>query len=99
MSEREREPGILPVRPGTLNEKDKARLRRAGIVVIEHDNPAELRLLRIGLPEVDAGDMLFCAIEALTGTSGMSDARFSFVKALAASMQARRATPAPEPQP
>lgn len=73
-----KEPIILPVKPGTLTVKDKAELRKAGVIVIEHDNPAELRLLR-PLAELDSSDMLLCAMKALTSDKTMtSQARETF---------------------
>lgn len=82
----QREPVILPVRPQTISEKDRAALRRVGVVVIEHENPEELRMLRPS-SDVDASDMLRCALEALaTGERSryIGDAREQFVKLLAA---------------
>jgi hypothetical protein len=36
---------LLPVRPGTINDTDKAVLREAGILVFEHPDPAEVNVL------------------------------------------------------
>lgn len=58
------EPAILPVKPGTLSAEDKAALREIGVVVIEHENPSELRILNT-LSEIPASDMLRCALKAL----------------------------------
>lgn len=55
---------ILPVKPGTLNDDSKAALREVGVVVIEHENPTELRMLS-PMTEVPASDMLRCAMKAL----------------------------------
>ncbi len=55
---------LLPVKPGTLNDDDKAALRDAGVIVIEHDNPAELRLIT-PCSELNGNDMLRCAMKAL----------------------------------
>jgi len=56
---------MMPVKPGTVSEKDKIKLAKIGIVVIEHENPSELRLIRPS-SELDNSDMLFCALKALT---------------------------------
>jgi nucleoside-diphosphate-sugar epimerase len=80
------EPAILPVCPQSLSDRDRAALRRAGVVVIEHENPDELRLLRPSA-DVDASDMLRCALTALAhGPThrNVGDAREQFVRLLAA---------------
>ena len=41
------EPAILPVKPGTINAKDKAALSKAGVIVVEHDDPGGLRLIKV----------------------------------------------------
>ena len=64
------EPLLLPVKPDTLNAKDKAALRNAGVIVIEHDNPSELRLLR-PTAELDSCDLLRCAMQGLMNKDGM----------------------------
>jgi hypothetical protein len=58
------EVALLPVKPGSLSAKDKAALAEAGVVVIEHETPETLRLLR-PTAELDASDMLECALRAL----------------------------------
>lgn len=58
------EPTLLPVRPGTISDEDRALLRDFGVIVIEHENPEELRLIQPGV-EIDAGTMLTSALAAL----------------------------------
>lgn len=58
------EPTILPVKPGTVSDADKAALRDAGVVVIEHEAPHELRLLRPGY-DLPGGALLLAAAKAL----------------------------------
>jgi hypothetical protein len=36
---------LLPVKPGSISDADKALLREAGVVVFEHPAPAEVNLL------------------------------------------------------
>lgn len=90
------DPIILPVRPGSLSAKDKAALRRAGVIVIEHEQPDELRLLR-PRSEVDAGQMLNCALQALVKKGGYrsdgSDQREAFTQLLAAVVKAATKEP------
>lgn len=89
-----KEPVIMPVLPGSLNKTDRERLRRAGIIVIEHPDPTSVRMIRAGLPDIDAGDMLRCAMKALiTQTSENSKTaalqREEFCKLVAATVQAK----------
>jgi hypothetical protein len=58
------EPLILPVRTGTLKRKSILELKQAGVIVVEHPNPTELKLLR-PTSEVDGGQLLKIAIQAL----------------------------------
>ncbi|ULQ45835.1 hypothetical protein JN531_012065 [Flagellatimonas centrodinii] len=58
------EPNLLPVKPGTLSPQDRETLREAGVIVIEHEHPEELRLLRAST-ELSASEMLECAAKAL----------------------------------
>lgn len=81
-----REPAIMPVKPGSISEKDRATLRRVGVVVIECDSPADLRLLR-PQNELDAGDMLHCALQALVSGKDFDNAsaqRQKFTRLIAA---------------
>ncbi len=61
-----KEPTILPVRPGTLSDADKAALQSAGILVIEHPRPDELRLIKPCL-SIGGNEMLMDALEMLSG--------------------------------
>ena len=62
------EPTILPVKPGTLNEQDRATLREVGVVVIECENPREIRLLRPAC-ELDSSALVRAALKALSPIS------------------------------
>jgi hypothetical protein len=83
------EPLLLPVRPGTLSAKDKKALSNAGVIVIEHERPQELRLIKPHA-ELDSGDLFVAAMKALTSEGGTSAAsqRETFTKLVAASMNA-----------
>ena len=85
-------PRILPVEPGTLSSGDRDALRKAGVVVIEHPAPGTLRLLRPTV-EVDGGDMLCAAMQALaSGSTGGQDAnRTKFVLLLTEALSRRAA--------
>lgn len=86
------EPTLLPVRPGTLTDKDKATLRKASVIVIEHENPNELRLLRPS-GDLNGDDLLHCAMRALVVKTGVhgSDQREAFAHLVAAALDSKRA--------
>lgn len=84
---------ILPVRPGTISTDDRALLREACVIVIEHENPAELRTLSREFALPSASKVLAAALEslALRPTSSVGEktstadvARSTFVQRLAA---------------
>ena len=83
---------ILPAKPGSISEESKTALREVGVIVIEHENPSELRLISPNT-EVPASAMLACAMEAMNGPLGDNNVRSAFTKALGAEIiKARRAT-------
>ncbi len=63
------EPILLPVKTGSISKRDRAALRKGGIIVIEHENPTELKLLR-PLVEVESSDLLRLALKALCVEGG-----------------------------
>lgn len=63
------EPTLLPVKPGTLTKQDKATIRKAGVIVVEHENPTELRLIKPSA-EIGSSDLLRCAMQALAADRG-----------------------------
>ena len=78
------EPTLLPVRPGTLTPNDKAKLSKIGIIVIEHENPAELRLLK-PCADISGNVLLIAALEALNSTTAngyLSNAQVQFAKTI-----------------
>lgn len=79
------EPLILPVKPGSISKADKAKLSKAGVIVVEHDNPSELRLLR-GHSELDSNDLLSCAMKALTADEYGTMQRDTFTRLVAAAI-------------
>ena len=72
------EPIILPVRPGSITSRAKSDLRKAGVIVVEHENPSELKLIRPS-SEVDSPTLLKSALLALCKESekyGESSGKF-----------------------
>lgn len=64
---------LLPVKPGTMSAEDKATLREAGVVVVEHEEPETLRLLT-PTAEIGTTDMLRAAMFALVDSGNASTA-------------------------
>lgn len=81
------EPTILPVKPGSVSEADKASLREAGVVVIEHEEPDKLRLLRAGY-DLAGGVLLLAAAKALSvgSTLGADEQREAFGRNVASAL-------------
>lgn len=58
---------ILVVKPKTLTAADKKLLRDAGVVCIESNDPASVRLLTPEGPALGCNDLFRCAMEAIAG--------------------------------
>jgi hypothetical protein len=81
---------ILITKPGALNQRDRALLRKSGVVCIEADSPTDVKLIAASGAEVSAGNMLFAALKALNTNGYTSDAREAFLKALVAGLELAR---------
>ena len=79
------EPAILPVKPGSINAKDKAALRKAGVTVVECEDPAALRLIRPSV-ELDGFGMLVAAMR------GIQAAQTQYTENVAAKVMVREMT-------
>lgn len=80
------EPTLLPVTPGSLSADDKATLREAGVIVIEHEHPETLRLLRPAA-DLDSSELLACAMKALCDPNNASvSVQASFTRAFGAAI-------------
>ena len=62
------EPAVLFVKPGAIKQSDKRQLSKAGIVVVEIDDPNAVKLVRAGY-EVSRSDLLAAAAGALKSAS------------------------------
>lgn len=83
---------ILVTKPGSISLGDRAALRSDGIIVVETDNPADVKILGPDGAEIGAGGLLFAAIRALNSDVGyVSEMRASFVGTVLAEMEAERA--------
>ena len=81
---------LLPVKSGTISAEDKAALREAGVVVVEHEAPETLRLL-MPMAEVGASDLLGAAMFALVDSGDASTAaQAAFTQHVGALIRAKR---------
>lgn len=87
---------ILVTKPGTLNQRDRASLRRAGVVVVEADDLSQVKLIQPSGNELPAHDMLFAAMQAINATGYAADARDAFAKAVLEQMESLRAKADPQ---
>lgn len=65
---------IMPVKPGTISDADKAALKEIGVLVIEHEDPDSIRLIT-PMNETDSGAMLRMAVKALENFPNGSNAQ------------------------
>lgn len=79
-------PTILAVKPGSISKADRRRLMKAGVVVIEHERPEEVRPVQLVTALPSSSAMLRCAIEALAA-SNYDGPRTAFVESLAAAIR------------
>lgn len=80
---------ILVVRPKTLNAADKKALRVAGVVVVEANDPTEVRFLRAD-SELSSGDLCVAAMNALSKSSNINNEHGLFVKLVSAALERRQ---------
>jgi hypothetical protein len=81
---------LLPVRTGTISAEDKAALRDAGVVVIEHEAPETLRLLT-PTAELGTSDLLGAAMYALVDSGHAStQTQAAFTHHVGALIRAKR---------
>jgi len=57
---------ILVTKPGALNQRDRAALRRAGVVCVEADDPSSVKLIQPGGAELGGSDLLLAAMRAIS---------------------------------
>ena len=82
------EPLIMPIRHGSLSPHDKKKLSDAGVIVIEHDHPDSLKILRPS-SVLSSDDMTLAALKALTGKSSLTnEARSEFAFLIARAFEA-----------
>lgn len=77
---------VLFVKPRAIKSADKRALRDAGIIVVEVENPADIKFTRAET-ELPCGDLLAIAAGAI---AKFQYARESFGRAVAEALMARR---------
>ena len=55
---------ILVTKPGILNARDKATLRKSGVVVVESEDPSSVKLIKTEGQELSGNDLAWAAISA-----------------------------------
>lgn len=86
------EKSVLAVRPGAVNQKDRAALREAGIVVIEVDDPANVRFLTPS-QSLESDDLLYAAMRGLNAPYASDSSKALFVKILGDILESNRHAP------
>lgn len=83
---------VLAVKPGKVNPAQKKILQEAGVILIEMDDPNDLRIVRAEVPEIDGSELSWAAIAAIDQVASVNAAA-QFTKnvrsILARKMQAR----------
>lgn len=74
------DPCVFVVKPRAISLKDKSALRKAGVIVVETDDPSSVRFIR-PLAEISSTEMLRCAMKAIDD-HGCDGHKKNFVKLL-----------------
>lgn len=76
------EPVILFVKPGAIRADDKAALATAGVIVVEVENPQDVKLVRAHA-ELSGGEMLLAAAKAIEAAGSTGSPKWEFGNAIA----------------
>jgi len=82
-------PQILVTKPGVLDQRDKSKLRRAGIITVEADNPSDVKLIDPAGGEIGHEGLLYAAMKGINADS--YEVRSTFAKVLLSEMERVRA--------
>lgn len=85
---------VLFVKPGAVKPGDKGRLAKAGVIVVEIEDPSAVKMIR-AQQELSHGAILAAAAHAIGHTPYSGDVKAYFGAALCAAIEA--AHPAKEP--
>lgn len=71
------EPSVLFVRPGAIKPNDKGRLYKAGVIVVEVDDPSAINFARpsnvLPIEELSHGELLLAFAKAAKATGYLSN--------------------------
>lgn len=79
-------PTILFVKPKAVSTKDKSALRKAGVIVVEVENPADVKLVKANA-ELSGSALLLAATRTIA-QSEWPNIRTDFGKAVCAALEA-----------
>jgi len=85
------EPLIMPVRPGAITPGAKRKLEKAGVIVVECDNPQDIRIVR-PWAELNGSDLLIAAMRAIGSESISHGVRDALFKQLLQALEAKANT-------
>lgn len=75
---------ILVVKPKSLNAADKKLLRESGVVVVESNDPASVRLLGCEPQPMNSTDLFYAAMKAIASDKYAGNTADHFAKQVAA---------------
>lgn len=83
-------PAVIICKPGAVRPKDRAALAEAGVIVIETENPIDVRVVNLqpAVQELSHGALLTAAAEGILSSCPTKSAEFAFGDALARAIQA-----------
>ena len=81
---------ILITKPGTLTAKDVDVLRQSGVVTIEAETPADVRMIDMDRGELSGSDMVIACLRAIASDCYNDNVAAKFPKILLEAMQASR---------
>lgn len=80
---------IIVVKPNSLDEANKVLLKEADIVLIEHENPNEVRIIN-NIDGFEGNDVFNCLVDAIRGTDNTDKPNTLFAKLLLAKIVQKR---------
>ena len=82
------DPAILFVKPGAVRASDKSKLSKAGVLVVEVEDPQAVRLVRAGpaVEELSHGALLAAAAQAIQESGSTTSADYAFGRAVSAAI-------------
>jgi hypothetical protein len=87
---------ILVTKPNALKQRDKAALRRSGVVVVETDDPANVKLLDAEGSALSGDEITLAVLKALSGQDPMAINLKAALPKIMADMLASKLTASPE---